>query len=449
MIGQARTVELLSTKLGSRVAIAVPAVVATALAIQAWWLTAWKASWSADPRQMAMFVLLGALAAHFPVELTPRFKTNVATAVNFAILLLFPAPTAVGLVALSVLLGNGTLALRRNRDGRRRRGVYDSLFNTAQMMIAVGAGAAVLYALRPEASLTASTLADAWAIPLAAIAMYLINTGLVSLLVGLQTGRKPLDVWLATQRLDAASESALYLIGFVTVVASRAYAWAPLVMVVPTAVVYLSTKRAVMLNQQTIEAVEAMADMVDLRDHYTADHSKRVAANAATIAAAMGMKPDAVVTLRLAARVHDLGKIGLPDSILRKPGKLSPDEFALMREHPRRGHEILAKFPQYHQGRDIVLWHHERFDGNGYPNGLSGDRIPIGAQIVAVADALDAMTSERPYRPALPLHQAMTELRLGRATQWSPAVVDTVERLLMVETPELSFGHAITQLQLA
>jgi HD-GYP domain-containing protein (c-di-GMP phosphodiesterase class II) len=159
------------------------------------------------------------------------------------------------------------------------------------------------------------------------------------------------------------------------------------------------------------------------------------------------MRPDDVATLRLAARVHDLGKIGLPDSILRKEGKLEPEEFALMKEHARRGHEILAKFPQYRKGREIVLAHHERYDGKGYPSGLIAERIPLGAQIVAVADALDAMTSDRPYRAALPLHQAMTELRIGRATQWSPAVVDTVERLTQVAKRELSFGDTATQPQ--
>jgi HD-GYP domain-containing protein (c-di-GMP phosphodiesterase class II) len=449
MIGSAKTPELLKLKVGSRVAIFAALAAASAVAIEALWVIGWRGSWSADPRLMAVFVLLGATASHFPVELTPRFKTNVATAVNFAILLLFPAPIAVGVVGLSVLLGNGTLTLRRNPDGRRRRGVYDSLFNTAQMMIAAGVGSAVLYALRPETSLAHPMRADTWAIPLAAVAMYLTNTGVVAFVVGIQTGRKPFDVWIATQRLDAASEAALYLIGFVTVIVASVYVWAPLVMVVPTAVVYLSTKRAVMLNQQTIEAVEAMADMVDMRDRYTADHSKRVAANAATIASVIGMKPEDVATLRLAARVHDLGKIGLPDSVLLKEGKLTPEEFALMKEHPRRGHEILAKFPQYRKGRDIVLAHHERFDGKGYPNGLRADRIPLGAQIVAVADALDAMTSDRPYRAALPLHQAMTELRLGRATQWSPMVVDTVERLLNVEKRELSFRNPAIQLQIA
>ena len=97
----------------------------------------------------------------------------------------------------------------------------------------------------------------------------------------------------------------------------------------------------------------------------------------------------------------------------------------------------------------LASLHHERLDGRGYPNGILADRIPIGAQIVAVADALDAMTSDRPYRAALPLHQAMTELRLGRSTQWNPAVVDTVDRLLNVDKRELSFGGSLTPLQLA
>ena len=448
-IVSARAQGMLVLRLRARVAVAIAIAAAAAVGIEAVWISEWRGPWSSDYPLMTVLVLLGATASHFPVQLTPRFKTNAATAAHFAILLLFPAPLAIGLVALSVLLGNSTLALRRTPDGRRRRGVYDSLFNTAQMMIATGIGAAVLNALRPETSGAQLVLADAWAIPLAGAAMYLANTGVVALVAGLHTGRKPLDVWVATQRMDGASEAALYLIGLITAIVSRAYPWAPLIMVIPTAVVYLSTKRGVLLNQQTIEAVEAMADMVDRRDPYTAEHSKRVAANVAMIAPAMGLSPEDVATVRLAARVHDLGKIALPDSVLRKEGKLTPEEFALMQEHPRHGHEILARFPQYRKGRDIVLAHHERVDGKGYPRGLRAERIPLGAQIVAVADALDAMTSDRPYRAALPLHQAMTELRIGRGTQWSPSVVDTVDRLLNIEKRELSFGSTVAAMQTA
>src|SRR5262249_4484170 len=231
-------------------------------------------------------------------------------------------------------------------------------------------------------------------------------------------------------------------IGFVTAILAVEHSWAPLVMVVPTAVVYLSTKRAVLLHEQTIAAVEAMADLVDRRDSYTAEHSKRVAANVAVIATALGASRDDVATMRLAARVHDLGKIALPDSVLSKPGRLTPGELTLMKTHPQLGHDILMRFPQYRKGREIVLAHHERIDGAGYPRGLSGDRIPLGARVLAVADALDAMTSSRPYRPAMRLHQAMTELRIGRGTQWSAEVVDAVDRLVNAAQPALSFASA-------
>lgn len=444
----AKAQSLLKLRFDGRVAIAVAATAAIALSTEALWVSAWRGSLSSDYPLMIVLVALGATACHFPVELTPRFKTNASTAVHFAILLLFPAPQAVALVGLSVLLGNGTLALRRNPNGHRRRGVYDGIFNASQMSISIGVGAAVLYALRGE-TIAAQPLADVWAVPVAAAAMYIADTGAVALMVGFHTGRNPLFIWSSTQRLNVASEAALYLIGFVTAIVANAQPWVPVVMVVPAAVVYLSTKRAVLLNQQTIEAVEAMADMVDMRDRYTARHSERVAANAATIASALGLGQESIAIVRLAARVHDLGKIALPDAVLLKEGKLTQGEFAVMKEHSRRGYEILARFPQYSKGREIVLAHHERIDGKGYPRGLRGKRIPLGAQIVAVADALDAMTSDRPYRAALPLHQAMTELRLGRGTQWSPLVVDAVDRLLGSETQELSFGGALTGVQIA
>jgi HD-GYP domain-containing protein (c-di-GMP phosphodiesterase class II) len=316
------------------------------------------------------------------------------------------------------------------------------VFNVSQTMIATGFAATILYALESERPVTVLEPADLWAIPAAAATVYVTTTALVSLIVGIQTSRRPSEVWMATQRIDIPAEAALYLIGFVTAVLARSLPWAPLVMVIPTVVVYLSTKRAVLLYEQTIAAVEAMADLVDKRDRYTAEHSRRVAANAALIAPAMGLSPGEVATIRLAARVHDLGKIALPDSVLGKPGKLTEQEVALMQEHPVHGWDILSKFPQYRKGRDIVLSHHERVDGCGYPRGLRGSQIPIGAQIVAVADALDAMTSDRPYRAAMPLHQAMTELRIGRGTQWSAAVVDTLDRLINVDQPELSFGAA-------
>jgi HD-GYP domain-containing protein (c-di-GMP phosphodiesterase class II) len=430
-------------RLDLRVAAIVSITIAAAAAMEVMWIVGWRGASSVDNAALPLFVLLGATATHFPVELTPKFKTNTATAVHFALLLLYPPPVAIGAVGISVLAGNATLGLRRNHLGKRRRGVYDTLFNTGQAMIATGTAATVFQSLGSGTVNELVTPTELWVIPAAAASMYLSTTIMVSAVVSAQMARRPWDVWFATQRIDIPAEAALYLIGFVTAVMAVQQPWAPLVMVLPTVVVYLSTKRAVMLHEQTITAVEAMADLVDKRDRYTAEHSRRVADNVGVIASAMGVSHDDVATFRLAARVHDLGKIGLPDAVLGKEGKLTEEEFALMKAHPQLGCEILSKFPQYRKGRAIVLAHHERVDGGGYPRGLRGKQIPLGAQILAVADALDAMTSDRPYRAALPLHQAMTELRLGRGTQWSVSVVDALDRLLNVEQRELSFGSAI------
>lgn len=443
----ARAQNSLKLTLRGRVAIAGAIAAAAAVTTELLWLTAWRGPFSTDYTLMTMFVVFAAIACHFPVELTPRFKTNASSAVLFAILLLFPPPQAVALVGLAVLVGNITLGLRRNLEGRRMRGIYDTIFNASQIMTATGVGAIGLHALSPMPARQFPV--EFLAVPLAAVSMYLVNTGSVALVAGFHTRRAAFDIWRSTQRIDLASEAALYLIGFLTAIVAHEQPIAALAMVIPAGVVYLATKRAVILNEQTIRAVEAMADMVDMRDRYTAEHSKRVAANVAVIAPAMGLSSEEVATVRLAARVHDIGKIALPDSVLRKEGKLTHEEFTVMQDHPRHGYDLLARFPQYGKGREIVLAHHERMDGKGYPRGIRGDRIPLGAQIIAVADALDAMTSDRPYRAALPLHQAMTELRLGRGTQWNSTVVDTLDRLLNSDKRELEFGTAVSGLQTA
>src|SRR5205814_1252319 len=160
----------------------------------------------------------------------------------------------------------------------------------------------------------------------------------------------------------------------------------------------------------TLDAVEALADVVDLRDPYTHAHSQRVAGYAAEIARRMQLPAEEVENIRLAARVHDLGKIGVPDHILRKPGPLSDEEWLEMRKHTEVGAELVSKFPEYRRGRELIWCHHERVDGQGYPRALAGMQVPIGARIIAVADAWDAMTSDRPYRQAMPRERALAIL---------------------------------------
>jgi len=170
--------------------------------------------------------------------------------------------------------------------------------------------------------------------------------------------------------------------------------------------------------------LEALGDALDLKDSETEGHSKRVTAYTIALARAMGIPPAEIKVIARGAFLHDIGKMAIPDDILRKPGNLSPQEQEQMRDHCTRGYHMLRKIPFLAEAAEIVYSHQEHFDGAGYPNQLRGTEIPIGARIFAVADTLDAITSDRPYRKARPFDAARTEILRCSGTQFDPAVVE-------------------------
>ena len=170
--------------------------------------------------------------------------------------------------------------------------------------------------------------------------------------------------------------------------------------------------------------LEALGDALDLKDSETEGHSKRVTAYTIALARAMGVEPATIKVVARGAFLHDIGKMAIPDEILRKPGPLTPEEQELMREHCARGYHILRKIPFLAASAEIVYTHQEHHDGSGYPNGLKGNEIPIGARIFAVADTLDAITSDRPYRKARSFDVAREEILSCSGTQFDPAVIE-------------------------
>jgi putative nucleotidyltransferase with HDIG domain len=171
--------------------------------------------------------------------------------------------------------------------------------------------------------------------------------------------------------------------------------------------------------------LEALGDALDLKDAETEGHSKRVTAFTIAIAKAMGLSKEEIAVIARGAFLHDIGKMAIPDAILRKPSKLEPEEIAIMREHCYRGYQMLRKIPFLQEAAEIVYSHQERYDGTGYPRGLKGDEIPLGARMFSVADTLDAMTSDRPYRPAQSLQAAREEIERWSGRQFDPKVVET------------------------
>jgi putative nucleotidyltransferase with HDIG domain len=170
--------------------------------------------------------------------------------------------------------------------------------------------------------------------------------------------------------------------------------------------------------------LEALGDALDLKDSETEGHSKRVTAYTIALARAMGLSPAEIKVIARGAFLHDIGKMAIPDEILRKPAALSADEEDIMREHCTRGFHILRKIPFLAEAAEIVCSHQEHYDGSGYPNALKGGEIPIGARIFAVADTLDAITSDRPYRRARGFDAARQEILRCSGTQFDPSVVE-------------------------
>jgi putative nucleotidyltransferase with HDIG domain len=171
--------------------------------------------------------------------------------------------------------------------------------------------------------------------------------------------------------------------------------------------------------------LEALGGALDLKDAETEGHSRRVTAFTIAIAKAMGLSRDQIEVIARGAFLHDIGKMAIPDQILRKPDKLTPEEIDIMREHCYHGYQILKRIPFLAEAAEIVYSHQEKYDGTGYPRGLRGEQIPLGARMFSVADTLDAITSDRPYRAAQTVDAARKEIQRCSGSQFDPKVVET------------------------
>jgi HD-GYP domain-containing protein (c-di-GMP phosphodiesterase class II) len=190
-------------------------------------------------------------------------------------------------------------------------------------------------------------------------------------------------------------------------------------------------KRIAEEKQKAFEdTVTLLAVAAEARDPYTENHLLRIRGYSEAIAFELGLSPQETRETGLASLLHDIGKMQVPDSILTKPGPLTAEEWKIIKQHPIWGEDLLSLHPSFESARQIARWHHENWDGTGYPDGLRGEEIPIGAAVTAVADSFDAMTTERPYKGAWPPGRAIREIRQNNGLRYSPKVVEAFERAL-------------------
>ncbi|MDQ3808652.1 MAG: HD-GYP domain-containing protein [Chloroflexota bacterium] len=377
---------------------------------------------AADPKILAaacLFVLASAIAQRFMVPLPttrPGHRTDlsVGAAINVAAVLLFPMHWSIPIVSLGMLCG---------KRGPRLKLAY----NVGQAALSA-ASAGVVWRLS-----SGSGLSELRSVPfiLAACCVYFLsNSVMVAAIVALASALPLRLTWIRTYRHTWPATLGVLFVGVLIAILYSTSAWTIALAAIPLTALYYTLRNTVSLETNTVEALFQLADILDARDSYTHGHSLRVGQYAEKLALALGISGDEAHLIFLAGRLHDIGKCAIRNEVLLKPGALNDEEREHMCIHPAVGGSMLASFSLFKQCARYVRGHHERWDGGGYPDRLAGEAIPLGARIIAVVDAFDAMTTTRPYRKALPLAEARRRLTDGAGTQWDPRIVAVFLELL-------------------
>jgi HD-GYP domain-containing protein (c-di-GMP phosphodiesterase class II) len=313
-----------------------------------------------------------------------------------------------------------------------RRETKKLVFNVAEFACGTGIAGLVYHGLtHGDTGVPLASLNTLLAAVFGSMLYMLVNATLFAIVVGIATGKSPVVMFVADIRNFLLQNVTLQSIALILTTMPGLSPWALVIILLPLFGPFIAMRGHRETLQQIQQTIEALADMVDRRDVTTAQHSERVAHYAQQIIDELGniriAEAEAII---LAARVHDLGKIAIPDAVLLKPGRLDEEEYRLMRYHPIAGDEVLSKLSIYKTSLGVVRHHHERYDGKGYPDGIRGDAIPLGARIVGVADTYDVITSDRPYHRARSVREATDELLNCKGTQFDPMIVDAFIRVL-------------------
>jgi putative nucleotidyltransferase with HDIG domain len=385
-----------------------------------------RAAWvQTDTSWQFAFVVLTILSIALEfvaVEMPQGGVVSVATIGHIATILLVPPPFAAISVGSAVLI----------EEVVHRRPLQRIAFNTSCHVLTISLASFVVGLIGDPSILVQERAQVQLVVMVVAVTLvyHLVNDVLTDAVMALATGRPLTYLIRSNGRSTLFAEAGA---GFLGVLFALIWIVEPLwttLLAIPAAVIARAFQYIRQIERETRSAVSTMAQVVDARDSTTFHHSERVAHYAVTLAGELELDQELVELIGQAAAVHDLGKIGVPDRVLLKPGPLTADEQMTMWLHTEIGARILSQFHLFRSGAEIVLHHHEAYDGSGYPNGLAGAAIPLGARVVAVADAFDAMTSDRPYRSALLVTETIERFEAGSGRQWDPVVVDAMLKLL-------------------
>ncbi len=372
--------------------------------------------------QISIFSLAIFVSDLFPIILPTEEKAEVTVSCAFKTAAAIICGPKVAIVA--TLLGTLMAEVSMQRPW------YKTLFNAAEMILTTAAISFVYELLYDGSRMPFHSIQNGFAVLAMVVTYAFVNVGLVTIVVSLANGESFWHVWRTNLRDSAWNNLTIIPLGAVLATLFMYRSWSVLVLILPHGGGAQSFQYIGELQRQTREALVHMADAIDHRDPSTYWHSQRVARAAALIAQEMGMLAEDVDTIRMAARLHDLGKIGMSNALLFKPSGFDDAELAEFRRHPIIGAELIRSFRLFKEGQNIILHHHERYDGGGYPMGLAGEAIPMGSRVLAVADSFDAMISQRVYNRPITVADAAHELERNKGTQFDPKVVEAFLAIL-------------------
>lgn len=389
------------------------------------------------PREWGVLAGIALVASRFPLRVPGRnawFSISDTFFMTSA-LLFGPGPATVTIAIDSMLMSHAfrTFSMRR------------FLFNSGAPAIALWTGAQVFFLVSGSSHLIGNRAPiDGFVFPIACFALvyFTLNSGLTAIAIGLDKRLSPLAVWRSHFAVVSLNYFASGSVAYLLILLTQYVSVVALVAVVPLiAIIHLAMKswsgrledaehHVATVDRLYLSTIGALSTAIEAKDGVTSSHIHRVQHYAMGLAKALGGLDDQTMkAIEAAALLHDTGKLAVPERILNKPGKLTPAEFDTMKLHVDAGADILSSIDFPYPVVPIVRAHHENWDGTGYPSGLKGTDIPIGARILSVVDCYDALTSDRPYRAAMSDDEALAIVRARRGTFYDPAVVDTFERV--------------------
>lgn len=380
-----------------------------------------------DTAQLIHLLVFGILAISsesLPVALPKGGYVTVSYPIFLSSLILFPLGVTLSAMALSGLLIFG--------QARLEQPAYKRVFNASQYVLSLAASHGVMNLFKSSPVQFDSKSLIPYLI--ASSVFMVINMTIVAIILGIVSNKSPWSIWVSNFRWALPNFMALIPLGFLLALLYKN--WGPLGLIllfVPLLASRHSFQLYIDMRENYLNTVEALVQALEAKDTYTSGHSERVGKFAVAIAEKLKMSEDKIESLKYAAVLHDVGKIGVSEIILTKEGKLLDSEWEAIRSHPVIGQTIIKSIKFLFDIGDVVRHHHERYDGNGYPDGIKGIEIPLESRIIAVTDTYDAITSDRSYRKGSTHDEAIAELKKVSGSQLDPELVEIFCRVVTSE----------------